>query len=174
MDTKAVEHPDRRFPMQEQPWFKQYDEGVPHTLAPYPERTLVDVVSESARLRPQHPALLFKGNKLTYGDLDQLSDALSRSLTNLGDKPSDRVALLLPNTPQLLIALLGIWKAGAIVVPMNPLYTESELEHAFRECGAETVIVLTLFYEKAKAIQKHTNIRNIIATNIKEFLPAPK
>jgi len=79
--------------------------------------------------------------------------------------------LLLVNSPQSLIAQLGAWKAGAIVAPVNPLYTEPELEHALQECGAETIVVLTPFYEKIKTIQPRTNVRLIIATNIKEYLP---
>jgi len=160
--------------MNSQPWFKHYDQGVPHTLAPYPERTLIDVFSESARQRPNHRALLFQGNTVSYGELERLSTALASALIGLGVKPGDRVALLLPNAPQIILSLFGTWKAGGIVVPLNPLYTERELEHALCESGAETVIVLTLFYKKVKAIQSRTPVRNVIATNIKEFLPSPK
>ncbi|HZM24778.1 MAG TPA: long-chain fatty acid--CoA ligase [Anaerolineales bacterium] len=155
-------------------WFKHYDNGVPQTLAPYPERTLMDVVSESASQRPKHPALLFQGNTILYSELDRLSTSFANALAELGVKPGDRVALLLPNSPQIILSLFGIWKAGGIVVPLNPLYTEHELEHALREAGAETVIVLTPFYNKVKAIQPRTPVRNVIATNIKEFLPAVK
>ena len=65
----------------------------------------------------------------------------------------------------------GIWKAGAIAVPINPLYTENELEFALQECGATVVIVLSSFYNKLKAIQQHTKVGLVIATNIKEYLP---
>ena len=155
-------------------WFKNYDKGVPLTLAPYPQSTLLDVVSESASQRPDHPALLFQGNTVSYSELDRLSTSLANALTELGVKPGDRVALLLPNSPQIILSLFGIWKAGGIVVPLNPLYTEHELEHALREADAATVVVLTPFYNKVKAIQTRTPVRNVIATNIKEFLPAVK
>jgi len=155
-------------------WFNHYDKDVPRTLKPYPERTLVDMVTESARQRPGNPALLFQGGVISYGRLDRLSTALANSLTGLGVKAGDRVALLLPNCPQIILALLGIWKAGATVVPLNPLYTAHELEHALVESGAETVIVLTPFYSKIKDVQSHTKLRNVIATNIKEHLPPVK
>jgi long-chain acyl-CoA synthetase len=155
-------------------WFKHYDKDVPHTLMPYPERTLADVVAESARQRPKHPALLFQGAAMSYGKLERLSTACAGGLIELGVKPGDRVALLLPNTPQIILSFFGTWKAGGIVVPLNPLYTERELEYALLESGAETIIVLTPFYSKVKAIQAHTNIRNVIATNIKEYLPPVK
>jgi len=152
-------------------WLNHYDPGVPHTLAPYPERTLADIVSETASQRPDHPALLFKGAVVSYAQLESTSDAFASALVGMGVKRGDRVALLLPNTPQMALCLLGAWKAGGIVAPLNPLYTEHELEHALSECGAETIVVLTPFYNKIKAIQSHTRLRNVIASNIKEYLP---
>jgi long-chain acyl-CoA synthetase len=155
-------------------WIKHYDRDVPWTLMPYPDRTLVEVLAESARQRPTHPALLFQGAAMSYGKLERLSTAFAGALVKLGVKPGDRVALLLPNCPQIILSFFGIWKAGGVVVPLNPLYTERELEHALRESGAETIIVLTPFYAKVKAIQSHTQLRNVIATNIKEYLPPVK
>jgi long-chain acyl-CoA synthetase len=155
----------------EKTWLKHYDRGVPHTLQPYPERTLLEAVSDAARQRPQHSALLFKGARLSYGELDRLSDAFAAALVAQGVAKGDRVALLLPNCPQFVIGQLGAWKAGAVVVPMNPLYTEHELPPMLADCGAQIALVLTPFYEKVKAAQPHTSLRRIIATNIKEYLP---
>jgi long-chain acyl-CoA synthetase len=160
--------------MKNRSWFKQYDKGVPYTLAPYAELTLMDVLAKSVSQRPNHPALLFQGNAISYGELERQSIRFAGALMKLGIKPGDRVALLLPNSPQFIISMFGAWKAGGIIVPLNPLYTERELEHALCESGAETVIVLTPFYTKVKAIQSRTPVRNVIATNIKEFLPAIK
>ncbi len=115
---------------------------VPHSLHPYPEKTLVDVVRETARERPAHPALLFKGTRLSYREMDRLSDEFAAARASLGVRKGDRVALLLPNSPQVVIAQLGAWKAGAIVSPINPLYTEPEMEHALRECRAELEAML--------------------------------
>ena len=157
--------------MNDKPWFKHYDKDVPYTLKPYPERTLVDVVSETASQSPGHPAMLFQGREVSYGELERSSSILARALIELGVKKGDRVALLLPNTPQMILSFFGIWKAGGMVVPLNPLYTERELEHAMLESGAETVVVLTPFYDKIKAIQPKTRLRNVIATNVKEYLP---
>ena len=153
------------------PWLKHYDEGVPHSLQPYPQKTLLDIVNETTSQRPNHPALLFKGSVMTYAQLEQSSNAFANALIKLGVKKTDRVALVLPNTPQLVLTMLGTWKAGGIAVPMNALYTERELESGFLECGAETVVVMTRYYSKIKAIQGRARIRTIIATNIKEYLP---
>jgi long-chain acyl-CoA synthetase len=143
--------------MDTKPWLKHYDEGVPHSLQPYPTITLLEVVSETARQRPDHPALLFKGAMMTYAQLEQLSNEFASSLVKLGVKKADRIGLALPNTPQMILALLGAWKAGAVAVPMNPLYTERELEFAIQECEAEIVVVLTRFYSKVKAAAVHKN-----------------
>ena len=153
------------------PWLDHYDEGIPKTLEPYPRQTLVDVVDETTRMRPNHTALIFKGERISYGELAWRSDALAAALVKQGVKKGDRVAILMPNCPQYVIAEFAIWKAGGIVASINPLYTERELEHALNECGAETVIVLTLFYNKVKAVQAKTKLKRVIATNIKEYLP---
>jgi long-chain acyl-CoA synthetase len=152
-------------------WQKHYDEGVPHTLQPCPKRTLVDAVRDAALRRPDHPAMLFKGASLSYGELERLSDAFAAALVAQGVKKGDRVALLMPNCPQFVIGQLGAWKAGAIAVHMNPLYTEHKLPHLLADCGAEIALVLTPFYDKTKAVQPKTSLRCIIATDIKEYPP---
>jgi len=157
--------------MDERPWFKSYDPTMPRTLRPYPDKTILDVIGETARERPDHPALIFKGARMTYARLAQLTDAFGAALVAQGVKKGDRVALLLPNSPQAVIAQVGAWKAGAIVSPLNALYTERELEYALNETGAETVVVLTPYYAKIKALQPRTRIKRVIATNIKEYLP---
>ena len=153
------------------PWLKHYDESVPASLIPYPDRTLMDYLTEAARERPNHPALLFKGARVTLGDLERLSNAFAAALFELGIRKGDRLALLLPNCPQFIIAQLGGWKAGAILSPLNPMYTERELEGALADNGAESIITLTPFYSRIKAIQPRTRLKRVIATNIKEYLP---
>src|SRR5260370_6150746 len=153
------------------PWLSHYDPGVPPTLAPYPNRTLVDYLADAARAQPNAPALLFKGARLSFADLDRLSDACSSAFSALGIGRGDRVGLLLPNCPQFLIAQFGAWKVGAIVAPINPTYTERELEGPIREHGIETIVTLTRFYQRVKQVQRGTPLRRVIATNIKEYFP---
>ena len=152
-------------------WHRGYDEGVPTTLEPYPERTLLDYLADAARNWPDRPALLFKGSRVTYRQLEEQSDALSAAFAAEGVKRGDRIALCLPNCPQFLIAEFAAWKAGAIVCPFNPTYSEREMGEALRATGAETLVVLNRFYDKVKAIQPGTSVKRIIATNIKEYLP---
>jgi long-chain acyl-CoA synthetase len=153
------------------PWLTHYDPDVPPTLEPYPERTLLDYLSESAHAHPGSPALLFKGHRMSYAELERESDAFAAALVARGVGPGDRVALCLPNCPQFLIAEFGAWKAGAIACPFNPTYTERELQEALSASGAQTVVVLNRYYDKLKAIQGQTSLEHLIATGIKEYLP---
>jgi len=153
------------------PWIPHYDAGVPATLGPYPNRTLLDYVSDGARERPNHPALLFKGSTMTYAQLEKQSDACAAAFASLGVKAGDRVGLLLPNCPQFFVAELGAWKLGAIVAPLNPIYTEHELEGPIRDHGIETIVALTRYYARVKRIQARTSLKRVIATNIKDHFP---
>lgn len=153
-------------------WTRHYDPSVPPTLSPYPARTLVDYVRENASQHPDGRAVIFKGASLSNRDLDRLSDRFAAALARAGVGRGDRVALLLPNCPQFLIAELGAWKAGATVLPLNPLYTGAELSEPLRTAGATIVVTLTPFYRRLKDIQAETAVRRIIATNIKEYLPS--
>jgi long-chain acyl-CoA synthetase len=157
--------------MEQAPWLTHYDKEVPRTLKPYPERTLLDYVADTARERPIQPALLFKGSTITYAELEKLSDAFAVALAGMGVKKGDRIALLLPNCPQFIIAELGAWKAGATICPLNPIYTEHELQEPLTNCAPETIVTLTPFYNRIKSIQPNTKLKRVIATNIKEFLP---
>src|SRR5882762_10474056 len=152
-------------------WLANYDDGVPSTLEPYPDRSLTDYLQEAAARWPDQTALLFKGATISYGKLEQQSDAFASALRDMGVVKGDRVAICLPNCPQFLIAEFGAWKVGAIACPFNPTYSEREMEDALRATGAETVVVLNRFYGKVKNIQPRTSVKRIVATNIKEYLP---
>lgn len=149
----------------------RYDAHVARTLAPYPDATLVDYLDELARTHPSRTALHFKGATITYGALGALSEAFAAALAARGLRRGDRVALLLPNCPQFLIAQFGIWKAGGVVTPLNPTYSEHELAELLEGTRAECAVVLTPFYDKVRRAQGRTRVRRIIATSIKEYLP---
>ena len=154
------------------PWLAHYDSDVRPSVAPYPDKTLVDYLTLLARDHGGKPALLFKGSSVSYGRLQAESDAFAAALVADGVKPGDRVALVLPNCPQFFVAEFGVWKAGGIVVPLNPTYSERELQQALDATGAEVAVVLTPFYARVKQAQGRTAVRRVIATSIKEYLPA--
>ena len=156
--------------MDAEPWIKHYDKGVPPSLEPYPDHTVVEIVRKRASEMPERPALFFKGSSMTWADLDTLGNALAAAFLSEGLKKGDRVVLLMPNSPQMIICELAIWKIGAVAVPVNPLYTEHELGYALKECGAEIAVVLTPFYRKIRSVMSSTGLKKVIATNIKEYL----
>lgn len=153
-------------------WLPQYDANVAKSLEPYPSGTLVDALSRLAREHGHETAALFKGARVSYRQLDEQSTAFAAALAAIGVDKGDRVAVVLPNCPQFLIAQFGIWKAGAVVVALNPTYSERELEHALDAYRVETVVTLTPFYQRLKQVQGRTAVQTVIATSIKEFLPA--
>lgn len=157
--------------MTESRWIANYDEGVPASLHPYPDRTLIDYLRESATRWPERPALLFQGAAVDYKTLEAESDAFAAALTSLGVKPGDRVGICLPNCPQFMVAEFGAWKIGAIACPFNPTYTERETQDALQTTGAETVVVLNRFYDKLKAVQPQTSVVRVITSGIKDYLP---
>ena len=152
-------------------WTRVYDERVPPSLHPYPHKTLVDLIHETAEERPNHPALRFMGATITYRSLDRWSDQLARGFAELGVRKSDRVALLMPNSPQAILCQVAAWKAGAIAAPINALYTDKELVHALREVSPRLAVVLTPFYGKLKELQSQTPVERVVATAVKEYLP---
>jgi len=153
------------------PWLAHYDSDVRQSIAPYPEKTLVDYLDSLARDHAADTALLFKGSTVSYRQLDQESTAFAAALSSLGVRKGDRVAILLPNCPQFLVAEFGIWKTGAVVVAVNPTYSERELEQVLTSTRAETVVTLTPFYTRVKAVQGRAGVKRVIATSIKEYLP---
>ena len=153
-------------------WLSHYDADVAPSLEPYPTDTLLDYLNRLAREHGDRPALLFKGSSVTYRDIEEQSSAFAAALAGLGVRKGDRVGLLLPNCPQFVIAEFGAWKAGAVIVPLNPTYSERELEQSLGSTRAETVVVLTPFYERVVHVRERTAVRRVVATSIKEYLPA--
>jgi long-chain acyl-CoA synthetase len=154
----------------EKPWLAHYDRGVPASID-YPDVTIFHFLQESARKYPERPCTIFKGARITYREMDRLTDQLAGALAGLGVKKGDPVGILMPNTPQFVMVYFGILKAGGVVVAVNSLYTSAEIAHQVNDAGLEILFVMTNFYGTVKAAQANTRIRTLIATNIKEALP---
>jgi len=152
-------------------WLSHYDADVKPSLQPYPSDTLIDYLGRLARQHGARPAVLFKGSRITYRQLEDESNALAAALVEQGLTPGDRVAVVLPNCPQFMIAEFGVWKAGGVVVALNPSYSERELEHALDSMRVNTVVTMTLFYDRVSRVRARTGVQRVIATSIKEYLP---
>src|SRR3990170_4937260 len=156
--------------MEPRPWHKNYDPGVPQTLA-YPQVPLFHFLEETARRYPDRACTVFKGAEITYREMNELTDRLAAGLAALGVKKGDPVGIFMPNSPQFVIAFYGILKAGGVVVATNPLYTPRELEHQLRDAGIEVMLAMSNFYNKVKETQPKTRLKTVIVSNIKEYLP---
>ncbi len=156
----------------EKPWLQQYDDYVPHTID-IPQHTLQHFLEESAQKYTDNIAMVFQGKKFTYRQLNELADNLAAALIADGFKKGDRAVIYMPNSPQFVISYFGILKAGGIVIATNPLYTKRELDHQLHDCGAETVIVMSMYYNLLKEVQAtgNTNVKRIIVANVKDYLP---
>jgi long-chain acyl-CoA synthetase len=165
----------------DKPWLKSYDEGVPHTLQPYPEIPLHDLLIQQAQKYPDRPLAIMSahlpvlgrvGRILTYKQINELSDALAAALVDKGLQKGDRVVIVLPNSVQFLISFFAVIKAGGVVAATNPTYPPDKMKHQINDCGAKVVITLSLFYNMIVGMQPETpSVQHIIVTNIKEYLP---
>jgi long-chain acyl-CoA synthetase len=158
--------------MDDKLWHKSYRPEV-HKSLDYEDMPMVDILSRTAKNFPDQVALIYMGKKITYQELDRLVTQFANVLIELGVKPDDRIALLLPNIPQIVIAYYGTWRAGAVAVPNNPLYTDRELEHQFNDSGSTTLVTLDLLAPRMLALRPKTKIKRIISCHINDYLPFP-
>lgn len=156
--------------MDDRPWLKQYDKGVPYTIE-YPPVPLFYFLQAAARKYPQMPCTIFKGAKITYKEMDEITDRLAAGLMDLGVKKGDRVGIFMPNLPQFVMAYFAILKAGAVVVATNPLYSAREIEHQLNDAGIEVILALSNYYNLIKQVQPKTKLRTVVVANLKEALP---
>ncbi len=154
------------------PWLDNYDPSVPAHLD-YENIPLYGLLEAAAERHPERPAIVFRNTRLSYRRLSQLTDVAAGSLHALGVRPGDRVAIMLPNLPQTIIAYWAALKAGAAVVMTNPLYMETELTHQLCDAGAETLITLDLLWPKYAALKNRLPVKRVIVTTIPQALSFP-
>ena len=143
------------------PWLQYYDREVPESL-PLPKQLLHDLLSNAAREFPDRTALIFFGQKIGYRELDRLSNRFAHALRKLGVKKGDRVAIVLPNIPQFVIAFYGILKAGAVVVLGSPLSNEAEIAYQLQHSGAQVLLTLSTYHSMVERICTTTDIKRVI------------
>ncbi|MDQ7782751.1 MAG: long-chain fatty acid--CoA ligase [Desulfomonilaceae bacterium] len=153
-------------------WLKSYAPGVPETVD-FVDMTLPEALAKTTATYPENPALVFQGTTVTYAQLTDLVSRFAASLKNLGVKPGDRVALLLPNLVQTVVGTYGALWMGAIAVPNNPLYTDRELEHQFNDSGARILLCFDTLVPRMLQIRKRTGIEKIVSCHIRDYLPFP-
>ncbi len=153
-------------------WHGSYAPGVPRELD-FEKITMPEILTRTAGRFPDRPALIFMGKKVSYRELEALVNRFARALTAIGVKQGDKVALLLPNMPQFVIANYAALRIGAVAVMSNPLATEEELTDRLNESDSTTLVTLDLLFPRMVALKGKTGIRSIVACHITDYLPFP-
>ncbi|WP_069863275.1 AMP-binding protein [Pseudomonas citronellolis] len=139
---------------------------------PHGQQPLGEYLRSWARLKPEAPALDFYGHSLAWAELDRLADRCAALLAELGVRPGERVAVFLPNCPQLHVAFYGILRAGAVYVPVSPLSKALELGYQLNDSGAETLLCFDQLLPIVRQVRGETPLRRLLATSLSELCPA--
>jgi len=156
------------------PWLAHYQPGVPHEIDPSEYESLADLLDQAFRQYARRDAASFMGARMSYARLDELSKAMGGWLQSKGLKPGARVALMMPNVPQYMVAIAAVLRAGYVVVNVNPLYTPRELEHQLKDSGAEVIVVLENFATTVQAVIEHTPVKHVVIASMGDLLPGFK
>jgi long-chain acyl-CoA synthetase len=152
-------------------WLSEYPPGIPTTLELDPRASLLDVIDRACADYASLPAFSNLGRTITFAEFDDLSRRFAVWLQSLdGVDPGDRVALMLPNLLQYPVALAGVWRAGMVVVNVNPMYTPPELEHQLNNSGAKVLVVLRQRAHVYAEVRDRTGVRHVLATSVGDLL----
>jgi len=154
----------------QQPWLKNYPEGVPHEINLAGYTSIIDFIEESFGKCSDRIAIESMGYKISYRQIDILSKNFAAYLQTLGLEAGSRIAIMFPNVPQYLIAMLGTLRAGFVVVNINPLYTARELEHQLQDSGASILVMLENFAHVYQEIADQGLVKKVIVSSIGESL----
>jgi long-chain acyl-CoA synthetase len=150
-------------------WLKNYDWFVPETIR-YPKIPLYQVLEMACLRYDENVATIFFDQKMTYGEIREQVRRLATALRGMGVKKGDRVALMLPNCPQMIISYYGVLEAGAVVTNISPLHVEREIEFELNDSGSETMIYLDLFHSRVEAVKDSTPLKRCIVTSITDYM----
>lgn len=156
----------------DRPWLTSYDSEVTPSID-YEKVPLHQYLDRAAGKWPKRQAVIFQNWSATYEKLKRLTEVFAANLKNSGLRKGDRVALMLPNTPQALVAYWGCLRAGAVVVWTNPLYMETEILHHFNDCEARFLIAVDLLWPRLEKLKSELPIEKYFFTSIADGLAFP-
>lgn len=154
------------------PWFSHYEPSVPRTVTVF-DQPLYSLLDEAAARYPKRPALIFQNTRLSYKALHEAAERFAGALRRAGIRPGQRVAVMLPNLPQTMIAFWGVVKCGAVAVMVNPLYMERELLQNLNDAGAECLVLLDMLWPRVAPLRDRLPIKTYVVTGIADALSFP-
>lgn len=160
---------EKQVAMYEPLWLKQYDESVRRNL-PEPDQTMKEVLLKWVSVQPDKPHIIYKDRIMSYKDSNAAACRLANALLKLGCKKGDRLSIMLPNIPEVIIAFMACYKTGIIAVGYNPRSAEAEIKGNLLDNGAETVVINAAHADKVIDILKNgeTKLKNILVVDYGE------
>lgn len=154
------------------PWFAHYPEGVPHDVNPDKYDSLTDILDHNAKKIPDRVAYSNMGVGLTYSQSAVLSKELAAYLQGLENvNPGDRVAIMMPNLLQYMIAVFACLRAGLVIVNINPLYTAREVNSTLKDSGAKVIIAIENFASTVEKAMPDTQCKHVVLTGVGDLFP---
>jgi long-chain acyl-CoA synthetase len=150
----------------QKPWLHSYPPGVAAeaSIDAYP--SLAALLEEAFRRHPRRDACACMDSRMSFRELDQLSEAFGAWLQSLDLQPGSRVALMMPNIPQYLVCMAAVLRAGYVVVNVNPLYTARELQHQLADSGAKAIVILENFAVTLEEVIASTQVQHVVLTSL--------
>ncbi len=152
------------------PWLKHYPSDVPAEVELQSLPSLVALLNDSFARYAALPCCKFMGRNFSFGQIEQQSRQFAAYLQSLGLKPGDRVALMMPNVPQYVVAVAGVLRAGLVVVNVNPLYTPRELQHQLSDAGAKALVILENFAATFAQVAQAVPVQHVVLTALGDEL----
>lgn len=156
------------------PWLKNYDRGVPHDLSAFTPANICTLLDYAAAEQPDATAIIFKDYRLTYSQLQRQAEIMAANFALHGIKPGDRVAIMMPNVPQLVPTFWAVLKAGATLVMTNPLYMESEMLHQMTDSGARHLVSIPACWPKLNAMRFRLGVEKFFITDNSDVMRWPQ
>ena len=168
--TATLERPQQTGQAADKPWLKSYATGVPAEIDASRYSSLVELLEESFRKYANRDAAVCMDQRLSFSEVDDMSQALGAWLQARGLPRGARVAIMMPNVLQYMVAIAAILRSGYVVVNINPLYTPRELEHQLKDSGAQAIIVLENFASTLEEVIAKTQVQHVVLAAMGDML----
>jgi len=156
--------------MEQRPWLAHYPPEVPTEIPPHDYTSLADLLDRACKRHARRTACTFMGRDIGYAEIDAKAAAFAGWLQSRGLRPGARVALMMPNVPAYFAAMLGVLRAGLVVVNVNPLYTAGELGEQLRDCGAQAIVIFESFAHVLQQVRDIPELEHVAVVSPGDML----